>query len=112
MRATRAFNITAMELPNRAPTGATLTVAGSATSVTNPGTLGLSAAATDPDTGDTLTYTWSSSATGGSFSPATGASTTWMPPTVTSATVVTLTVTVTDTTDGSVTATQNVTVNP
>ena len=112
MSATRAFNITAMELPNRAPTGATLTVAGSATMVTNPGTLGVSAAATDPDTGDTLTYTWSSSATGGSFSPATGAGTTWMPPIVTSATVVTLTVTITDTTDGSVTATQNVTVNP
>ena len=63
MSATRAFNITAMELANRAPTGATLTVAGSATSVTNPGTLGMSAAATDPDTGDMLTYTWSSSAT-------------------------------------------------
>ena len=112
MTATRTFAITAAELPNRAPTGATLTVAGSATSVTNPGTLGLSASATDPDTGDTLTYTWSSSATGGSFSPATGASTTWMPPIVTSATVVTLTVTVTDSTDGSVTATQDVTVNP
>ena len=112
MMTTGTFDITAMELANRAPTGATLTVAGSATSVTNPNTLGLSASATDPDTGDMLTYTWSSSATGDSFSPATGASTSWTPPTVTAATVVTLTVTITDSTDGSVTATQNVTVNP
>ena len=112
MMTTGTFDITAMELANRAPTGATLTVAGGATSVTNPNTLGLSASATDPDTGDMLTYTWSSSATGDSFSPATGASTTWTPPTVTAATVVTLTVTITDSTDGSVTATQNVTVNP
>ena len=114
MSATRAFNITAMELPNRAPTGATLTVAGSATSVTNPGTLGMSATATDPDTGDTLTYTWSSSASGGSFSPATGASTTWTPPTVMAATTVTLTVTVSDnaTPPLTTTAMQDVTVNP
>ena len=48
MMTTGTFDITAMELANRAPTGATLTVAGSATSVTNPDTLGLSAAATDP----------------------------------------------------------------
>ena len=109
---TGTFDITAMELPNRAPTGATLTVAGSATSVTNPDTLGLSAAATDPDTGTTLTYTWSSDATGGSFSPATGTSTTWTPPTVMAAITVTLTVTITDSTDGSVMATQNVMVNP
>ena len=112
MSATRGVNIMAVELPNRAPTGVTLTVAGSATSVTNPDTLGLSASATDPDTGDTLTYTWSSSATGDSFDPATGTSTTWTPPTVMAATTVTLTVTITDTTDGSVTATQNVMVNP
>ena len=112
MMTTGTFDITAMELANRAPTGATLTVAGGATTVTNPNTLGLSASATDPDTGDMLTYTWSSSDTGDSFSPATGASTSWTPPTVTAATVVTLTVTITDSTDGSVTATQNVTVNP
>ena len=112
MMTTGTFDITAMELANRAPINATLTVAGGATTVTNPNTLGLSATATDPDTGDMLTYTWSSSATGDSFSPATGASTSWTPPTVTAATVVTLTVTITDSTDGSVTATQNVTVNP
>ena len=109
---TRDFSLTVGELPNRAPTGAAITIAGGATMVTNPNTLGLSAAATDPDTGDMLTYTWSSDATGGSFSPATGASVTWTPPTVMAATVVVLTVTVTDSTDGSVTATQNVTVNP
>ena len=112
---TGTFDITAMELPNRAPTGATLTVAGSATSVTNPDTLGLSAAATDPDTGTTLTYTWSSDATGGSFAPTGGTSTTWTPPTVMAATAVVLTVTVSDgdaTTPMTTTATQNVMVNP
>ena len=108
------FTITADELPNRPPTGATLTVAGGVTSVTNPSTLDLTAAATDPDTGDMLTYTWSSSASGDTFDPATGASTTWTytPPTVMAATMVTLTVTVTDSTDGSVTATHMITVNP
>ena len=113
---TGTFDITAMELDNRAPIGATLTVAGGATMVTNPATLGVSAAATDPDTGDMLTYTWSAAANGGgdggTFSPATGTSTTWTPPDVMAATTVTLTVTITDSTDGSVTATQNVMVNP
>ena len=61
--------ITAEELPNRPPTGASITIAGGATMVTNPSTLGVSATASDPDTGDTLTYTWSSNATGDSFSP-------------------------------------------
>ena len=104
-----AFNITAVELLNRPPTGAAITADAS---VTNPNDLPLAAEATDPDTGDMLTYTWSSTATGDSFSPATGASVTWTPPTVTAATMVTLTVTITDTTNGSVTATQVVTVNP
>ena len=103
------FTITAVELLNRPPTGAAITADAS---VTNPNDLPLAAEATDPDTGDMLTYTWSSSATGGSFSPATGASVTWTPPTVTAATMVTLTVTITDTTNGSVTAMQVVTVNP
>ena len=108
-----AFNITADELPNRDPAGAAITVTGDATSVTNPNSLSLSAEATDPDTGDMLTYAWTSSATGDSFSGGgMGASTTWTPPTVTAATMVTLTVTITDSTDGSVTATQVVTVNP
>ena len=103
------FTITAVELLNRPPTGAAITADAS---VTNPNDLPLAAEATDPDTGDMLTYTWSSSATGDSFSPATGASVTWTPPTVTAATMVTLTVTITDTTNGSVTAMQVVTVNP
>ena len=108
------FTITAMELPNRAPTGASITIADGATMVTNPNTLGVSASATDPDTGDVLTYTWSSNATGDSFSPATGASVTWTPPTVMAATIVVLTVTVSDdaTSPLTTTATQNVTVNP
>ena len=103
------FTITAVELLNRPPTGAAITADAS---VTNPNDLPLAAEATDPDTGDMLTYTWSSSATGGSFSPATGASVSWNPPTVTSVTMVTLTVTITDSTDGSVTATHVVMVNP
>ena len=114
LMASTTFDITAMELPNRAPTGASITIADGATMVTNPSTLDLTAAATDSDTGDMLTYTWSSDATGDSFVPATGATTTttYTPPTVTATTMVTLTVTITDTTDGSVTATQDVTVNP
>ena len=110
--AVASLTITATELANRAPTGAAITTAGGATAVTNPGTLGVSASATDPDTGDMLTYTWSSDATGDSFSSDTGASVTWTPPTVMAATMVTLTVTITDSTDGRVTVTQNVMVNP
>ena len=105
-----AFNITAVELLNRDPAGAAITADAS---VTNPNSLPVSAEATDPDTGDMLTYAWTSSATGDSFtSGGMGASVTWNPPTVTAATMVTLTVTITDTTDGSVTATQVVMVNP
>ena len=99
---------------NEAPINAAITIAGSATSVTNPATLGVSATAADPDAGTTLIYTWSSDATGDSFSPATGASVTWTPPTVTAATMFTLTVTVSDgaTPALTTTATQEVTVNP
>ena len=99
---------------NEAPGSAAITIADGATMVTNPATLGVSATATDPDAGTTLTYTWSSGATGDSFAPTTGTSTTWTPPTVTAATVVTLTVTVSDgaTTPLTTTATQEVTVNP
>ena len=98
---------------NEAPGSAAITIADGATMVTNPATLGVSATATDPDAGTTLTYTWSSDATGDSFAPATGTSTTWTPPTVTAATVVTLTVTVSDgaTPPLTTTATQEVTVN-
>ena len=98
---------------NEAPESAAITIAGGATMVTNPATLGVSATATDPDAGATLTYTWSSDATSDSFSPTTGANVTWTPPTVTAATMVTLTVTVSDgaTPPLTTTATQAVTVN-
>ena len=52
----------------------------------------LVASAHDPNTGDTLTYAWSS--TGGSFSSTSAASTSWTAPTTTG--VQTLTITVTD----------------
>ena len=92
MRAVRAFSITVMELANRAPTSASITAD---SPVDNPATPTVTATATDPDS-DMLTYTWSSSASGDTFDPETGASVTWMPATVTVATTVTLTVTVTD----------------
>ena len=116
LMATRTFTITAMELDNRAPTGATIT---GGTTVTSPATLGLSAAATDPDTGTTLIYTWSSDATGDSFDPATGTTTTttWTPPALTSsdaAVTAVITVTVSDGESPALTDTDThtVTVNP
>ncbi len=108
MSASTTFSITATELANRAPTGASITAAAT---VINPATPTVTATASDPDS-DILTYTWSSSASGDTFDPATGASVTWTPATVTVATMVTLTVTVTDGFGGSVTATQQVEVNP
>ena len=98
--ASTTFAITAAELANRAPTGVMIT--NTDATIQNPATLVLSATASDPDTGTTLTYTWSASADGGTFSPATGASVTWTPPSVMTATTVTLTVTVSD---GTATAT-------
>ena len=103
---------------NAAPTGATITVAGGVTSVTNPNTLVVSATATDDDM-DTLTYAWSQNLahTGGSFSSGgIGASVTWTPPTVPAesagdSATFTLTVTVTDGRGGSTTATTLITVN-
>ena len=59
---TGTFDITAMELANRAPTGATITAAAM---LTYPDTISLEATATDPDTGDTLTYAWSLPSTEG-----------------------------------------------
>ncbi len=105
------FTITATELANRAPTGAAITAAAT---VTAPNTLTLEAAATDPDTGDVLTYTWSSSASGDTFDPATGTSVTWTPAAVTSITTVTVTVTVSDaaTPPLTTTAMHEITVNP
>ena len=96
---TLEFTITATELANRNPTAAAIATVGGVTTITNPDTLEVSATAEDLD-GETLTYAWSSSVTGdgdsGTFAPATGASTTWTPPDVTTATDVTLTVTVSD----------------
>ncbi|WP_244224459.1 Kelch repeat-containing protein [Corallococcus sicarius] len=63
-----------------------------ATSIVLGGTLTLQATAHDPNTGDTLTYAWTS--TGGSFSTTTAASTTWTAPGTVG--IQTLTVTVTD----------------
>ena len=114
--ATLTFDITVNSGPNAAPTGTTITVAGGATGVTNPATLGFTASATDTDS-DTLTYTWSNSfpEQGGSFSPATGTSTTWTPLTVpdgAAAATIMVTVTVTDGRGGSDTATVAILVSP
>ena len=84
--------------------------------ISNPDTLALTATASDPDTGDTLTYTWSAAANGGgpsgTFSPATGATgVTWTPPDVTGTVTVTLTVTVSDGTLDT-TDTHNIFVGP
>ncbi len=105
------FTITAAELANRAPTGAAITAA---TTVTVPNTLTLLAAATDPDTGDMLTYTWAITTEGGSIAPMTGASVTYTPPTVTTTKTITVTVTVSDdaTPPLTTTATHTITVNP
>ena len=114
MSVTRDFTITALELDNRAPTGATIT---GGTAVTSPDTITLMATAMDADTGTTLTYTWSSDATGGSFDPATGTSTIWTPPVLTSsdaAVTAVITVTVSDGASPALTTTDThtVTVNP
>ena len=61
------FTITATELPNRPPTTAVITTAGGVTTITNPDTLVVSATATDLDDDPTLTYTWSSSVSTGTF---------------------------------------------
>ena len=75
MMASATFDITAVERPNQAPTGVMIT--NTETTIQNPATLAVSATASDPDTGDMLTYTWSAAANGGgnagTFSPATGA---------------------------------------
>ena len=115
MSATRGFNITAVELANRAPTGATITAAAT---LTAPNTITLEAAATDPDTGTTLTYTWGLSAIAdGSISPINAASATYTPPTLATgdtARMIVITLTVSDdaTPPLTATATHTVTVNP
>ena len=110
MMASVTFPITATERPNQAPTGVMIT--NTELTITNPNTLTVAAQASDPDTGDMLTYTWSSSASGDTFDPATGASVTWTPAPVTTAGTVVLTVTVTDGNGASGMDTFTVTVNP
>ena len=105
------FSITAIERNNRSPTNAVITTLGDATSVTNPADLVVSATAEDLDN-ETLTYAWSVPVGSGTFAPATGASVTWSPPTVETATTHTLTVTAADPTGASVTDTHDILVNP
>ena len=76
----RDFTITAEELPNRAPTGATIT---GPTAVSDEGTIALVASANDPDTGDVLEYSWSiPTADGGTIAPLTGTNVVYTPPTL------------------------------
>ncbi|MBN1207309.1 MAG: kelch-like protein [Myxococcaceae bacterium] len=93
---TTAVAITLQEVPPPPPYGNEVPVidslVASATSVTAGGSLTLTATAHDPNPGDTLTYAWSASS--GTFSAPTAASTTWTAPS--SAGVRTLTLTVTD----------------
>jgi hypothetical protein len=77
----------------------------SSTSVAAGGTLSLVAAAHDPNAGDSLTYAWTS--TGGAFSSASTASTTWTAPASTG--LQTLTFTVTD--SGGLSAHFSLTIN-
>ncbi|WP_164014452.1 Kelch repeat-containing protein [Pyxidicoccus trucidator] len=65
-------------------------VVASTTSVPTGGTLTLTGAAQDPNPGDSLTYTWT--ATGGTFSAASAASTSWTAPSATGVQTLTLSV--------------------
>ena len=115
MRVTRTFTVIPEELPNRAPTGATITAAAM---LTSPNTLALEAFAMDADTGTTLTYIWAvTTSEGGTIAPTTGTSVTYTPPTLATgdtARMIVITLTVFD--DGTppltTTATHTVTVNP
>ena len=60
---------------NRAPTITSLVA--SAPNVVPGATVSLAATAVDPDAGDTMTYAWSASPGGGSFSAHTALSTVW-----------------------------------
>ena len=109
MSATRSFDITATELRNRAPTSATITVAAA---VTISNTLVLEAAGVDPDTGDTLTYTWRiTDSDSGSIAPIMGPRVIYTPPDTGAVPMITIRLTVSD---GSLSLTGEhvVTVNP
>ena len=80
------------------------------TTVNQGATVTLTGVAADTDSGDTLTYAWTSNG-GGTFSSTTALSPTWVAPGVSSSTTVTLTLTVNDGTV-STAATTTVTVNP
>ena len=101
------FTITAQEEGNRPPT---VTIEG-VTSVSNFDTVELSAVASDPDTGDVVTYSWSASNNIGTFDQANTETVVWTPPTVAVATSVRISVTVTDST-ASVITHHDVVVNP
>ena len=108
---TGTFDITATELANRAPTGATITAAAM---LTYPDTIELTAAATDPDTGDTLTYAWSASIEGGSIIDVVGTTATYEPPFRSAGDAVRMIVITLTVSDGTLTTTamHTVTVNP
>ena len=88
----------------------TVSASANPTTVTEGGTVTLTGTAADTDTGDTLTYAWTSGG-GGTFSRTSALSPTWLAPGVSSSTDVTLTLTVNDG-RASVTATATVTVDP
>ena len=90
---------------NRAPTAS---ASASPTTVAGGGAVTLDGTASDPDAGDSLTYTWSSSG-GGTFADASALDTTWTAPVATtSEQTVTLTLTARD--GGGLTDTATVTV--
>ena len=92
---------------NAAPTAS---ASANPATVSQGATVTLTGTAADTDSGDTLTYAWTSNG-GGTFSSTTALSPTWVAPGVASSTNVTLTLTVNDGTV-STTATATVTVNP
>ena len=102
---TADVDVTVSATPNQAPTAS---AAGTPTTVAGGGAVALDGTASDPDTGDTLTYAWSSDG-GGSFAASSALDTTWTAPAATSSDQsITLTLTVTD--GGGLTATADVVV--
>ena len=92
---TIAVAITLQQVPPPPPYGNEAPIidsfVSSATSVTAGGTVSLTAAAHDPNVGDTLSYAWT--ATGGTFSAPTAASSPWTAPSSVGVQILTLTVT-------------------
>ena len=95
--------VTVSVTANHAPTASVLATP---TTVNQGETVTLTGTASDVDSGDTLTYTWTSSA-GGQFSSTTALSPSWVAPTVSSDTSITLKLTVND---GTVNTSATVTV--